>query len=91
MESWIAFVCANRASTRESRARADRLFDAQQLIVLADAIGPARRSGLDLTGGGPDRQVYIRVFGGFYALIPCIDGEGLAKPDNIGPEQPAAG
>src|SRR5688572_19625714 len=28
------------------------LFDAQQLVVLGDAVGPAQRAGLDLGGGG---------------------------------------
>src|SRR5262249_14640016 len=46
----------NDADTRESSCSTQLLFDSEELIVFANAIGPARRSGLDLAGGGADCQ-----------------------------------
>src|SRR6185295_17880610 len=48
---------AKCALARVFRGRAEFFFDAQQLVVFADAIGAAGRSGLDLTGGGADGEV----------------------------------
>ena len=41
----------------KARRRANRLFDSQQLIVLADSVGAAHRTGLDLTGPGGDDRI----------------------------------
>src|SRR5207249_3775115 len=48
---------ANTRLPREDRAFSKRLFDPQELVVLADAIGAARRAGLDLSGAGADGEV----------------------------------
>jgi hypothetical protein len=40
---------------------AERLFDAQQLVVLRDAIAAAGGPGLDLSDAGRDREVLIVV------------------------------
>ena len=45
------------APARVPGGAAQFLFDAEQLIVFGDPIGPARRSGFDLTGRCPDSQV----------------------------------
>src|SRR5690606_28764438 len=51
---------ASRAPHRQSAragvagAAAELRLDAQELVVLADAIGAARRAGLDLAGAGGD-------------------------------------
>ena len=50
----------SRSRTRARRsvaARTELFFDAQQLVVLGDAIGAAGRAGLDLAGAGADREV----------------------------------
>jgi hypothetical protein len=36
---------------------AELLFDAQDLVVLGEALGAARRARLDLAGGQPDHEV----------------------------------
>lgn len=36
---------------------AELLLDAQDLVVLGEALGAARRAGLDLPGGEPHHQV----------------------------------
>src|SRR4030095_11939841 len=48
------------AATSVDRARAELLFDAEQPVVLRDAVGAAERSGLDLTGAGRNREVRDR-------------------------------
>ena len=50
-------------------ARAELFFDAQQLVVFADAVGPARRSGLDLAGGRADREIGDRRVLGFAGAV----------------------
>lgn len=53
-----------RRATGVDRRVAELLFDAEQLVVLRDALGAGRGAGLDLTGVGGDRQVGDRgVFG----------------------------
>ena len=52
-------------------------FNPQQLVVLADAIGPAGRSGLDLSGRGADRQVGNRRVLGFAG--PVRDDRRVAR------------
>src|SRR4051812_6663234 len=46
-----------RATSGEVRDVAQLLFDAQQLVVLRDAIGARRRSRLDLSGVRRDREI----------------------------------
>src|SRR3990172_2259096 len=58
-------VCSSEAARRRRegiparvpRARAERLLDAQQLIVLSDAFPARRRAGLDLPGPGRDGEI----------------------------------
>src|SRR4051812_7067143 len=51
-------------ATGVRRGGAELLFDAQQLVVLGDAIGAARRARLDLPGARADGEVGDRrVFG----------------------------
>src|SRR5580765_7934169 len=50
-------MCTDDAPSREPCRWPELFLDAQQLVVFADAIGAAGRSGLDLSRGGPDRQV----------------------------------
>ena len=53
-----------RLSAGEHGGRAQALFDAQQLVVLGDAIGAAGRAGLDLARVGGHREVRDeRIFG----------------------------
>ena len=53
----------------EPGGAAQFLFDAQQLVVFADAVGAARRSGLDLAGRCPHRQVRDRRVLGFAGAV----------------------
>src|SRR5262245_25189411 len=73
-------LCTERAPSREPRGGAELRLDAYQLVVLAHAIGAARRSGFDLTGGGADGEVGDRrVFGLAGAVrddrrVACVGG-----------------
>ena len=56
--------CRNAFLPRNCGRRAEPLFDAQQLVVLGDAVGAAGRAGLDLAGVGGHREVGDeRIFG----------------------------
>ena len=57
-------------------ADAELLFDAQQLVVFADAIGAAGRAGLDLSGAGADGEVGDRRVFGFAGAVR--DDRGVA-------------
>src|SRR5206468_5019838 len=46
-----------RATSPEGGRLAQVVLDAQQLVVLGDAVGPRRRAGLDLAAVGGDGQV----------------------------------
>src|SRR4051812_48563716 len=48
---------AIEGAARELRGAAKLLLDAQELVVLRDAIGAARRAGLDLSGSRRDGEV----------------------------------
>src|SRR5438128_4506174 len=52
-----ALAGPDRRPPRELRRGAELFFDAQQLVVLADAIGPAGGPGLDLPSRGADREI----------------------------------
>jgi hypothetical protein len=60
----VAFrVSAERPDRRaagEDGIRPELLLDTQQLVVLAGAIGPAGRAGLDLAGRSTDCQIRDR-------------------------------
>src|SRR2546421_1514676 len=51
------FELIERGTTGEARGRAQVCFDAQELIVLGDAVGARERAGLDLAGVGRNREV----------------------------------
>ena len=46
-----------RRSTVEASGLAELFLDAQELIVLSDAVSAAGRTGFDLAGGGGDGEV----------------------------------
>src|SRR5690606_39817145 len=48
---------AELGTTLVGRLAAELLFDAQQLVVLGDAVGAAQRAGLDLTSGSADGEI----------------------------------
>src|SRR6185436_512251 len=50
-------LCTYRAPSGEARGGTELLFDAQQLVVLADPVGAACRSGFDLARRGADREI----------------------------------
>src|SRR4051794_22970315 len=50
-------LAAEEAPAREPRLGAERLFDAQQLVVLGHAVRARRRPGLDLGAARGDREV----------------------------------
>ena len=47
----------NRGSSGVAPARTQFFLDPEQLVVFRDAVGPARRAGLDLTDAGRNGQV----------------------------------
>src|SRR5688500_18890025 len=51
---------AKRPLTGIACLRTERFFDAQQLVVLRDAVAAAGRAGFDLSRGGAHRQVGAR-------------------------------
>src|SRR5687767_677785 len=53
----ISIQLLERLPSRVSAARAELLFDAEELVVLRHPIAAACRSGLDLAGRGRDREV----------------------------------
>ena len=63
-----------------ARAGAELLFDPQQLVVLGDAVGAARRAGLDLAGAGADGEIGDRrVFGLARAVRDDAGVAGVAR------------
>ena len=72
--------CRNALRAGVACGRPEILFDAQQLIVLGDAIGAAGRSGLDLAGVGGHGQIGDECVFGFAGPVRNHRRVARARP-----------
>ena len=81
-----ATLCPEDAPPGVRRVGAERLLDAQQLVVLGDAIRARRRAGLDLAAAGGDGEVGDRRVLGLARAVatsrPCSrwSARGRSRP-----------
>src|SRR5437879_13838025 len=82
-ESAFTFASAERRFAVEAGGGAQFFLDAQQLVVLGDAVGARSRAGLDLSRTGRNRQVGDKSVLGFAREVRN-DGvvSGLARQLN---------
>src|SRR5690606_38029270 len=90
----VAKSAAELSTTLVGRLAAQLLFNAQQLVVLGDAVGTAQGAGLDLTGGSAYGQVgngavlgFTRTVGNYRGVtggLGHLDGfQGLGQRANL--------
>src|SRR6185437_9396300 len=58
-------MIVQRFDTKESGCASEFFLNAQKLVVLGNAIGARRRSGLDLSHSGPDGEICNKSVFGF--------------------------